>query len=82
MARFVKDLTRPIAWAALCVQGNPRAFLHEGAIRSLRREVQKYIGEAWAQIGETSQTGWRRAYRAGWRAVRVRVYLLKAEERK
>jgi len=64
---------RPIAWAAWCTFGTPVPFIHEGSVRTHRYDVQKYIGEGRASDYETWERGWKRAYRAGWRAVKVRV---------
>lgn len=61
------------AWAAIALQGIPRPFLLNSSVRATRAEVQEFIGSVWSYEGETIQQGWRRAYRRGWRAVRVVV---------
>jgi hypothetical protein len=61
-------------WAAFHPGGMPEPFIHSGAVRSYAREVRDYIGEAWRRhSGETHAQGWRRAYRAGWRVIRVQI---------
>lgn len=61
------------AWAAFCTFGSPRPFIHTGAVNSTRREVQECIGKDFARSGENPAQGWKRAYRAGWRAIRVTI---------
>lgn len=61
------------AWAAVALHGNPRPFIHNGSVRSSRADAQEFIGSAWKREGETIAQGWKRAYRRGWRAVRVVV---------
>lgn len=63
------------AWAALCTDGHPRPFINPYNIKAYRFDVMKEMGEALAHPGEDWRTGWRRAYRKGWRAVRVKVVL-------
>jgi hypothetical protein len=67
------DVKTETAWAALAIHGSPRPFLHAGSVRGTRRETQTYIGDAWRHEDETPAQGWKRAYRAGWRAIRVEV---------
>lgn len=67
------------AWAAFHPDGIPRPFIHSGAIGSRRRDVHEKIGSAYQRDGETIMQGWRRAYRFGWRAVRVTVILRDCE---
>lgn len=62
-----------LAWGALAINGSPYPFIHTGSIRSLRAETQAYIGETWRRPGETIEQGWKRAYRFGWRCIRVQV---------
>ncbi len=62
---------REPAWAAFCPFGSPRPFIHVGSVRRTRKEVHECIGAGWARAGDVPAQGWKRAYRAGWRAVRV-----------
>lgn len=71
--RKVIDYTRPTAWAAFALNGNPMPFTHDGSVRSHRRDVIAFIGAAWAREGETVARGWRRAYSAGWRTTKVTI---------
>lgn len=48
-------------------------FIHEGTVRRVRAEAIERIGHAWARDDETPQQGWRRAYRKGWRCIRVTI---------
>jgi hypothetical protein len=59
-------------WAAYFV---PREYLHEGTVRRHQREVRDIIGKVWTREDETPQQGWMRAYRAGWRVVRVTIQM-------
>lgn len=59
------------AWA--CVSPNwtqPPNYIHEGTVRTTRFEAMQAMG-VYHREGETISQGWRRAYRAGWRACRV-----------
>lgn len=67
------DYMRPICWAAYCSHGNPGPFVSEYTIRARREDVQKEIAESNCLKGEGWRAGWRRAYREGWRAIKVRV---------
>ena len=58
------------AWAAVCLNGSPRAFVHGSVVRATRVEVMEAIGAVW---GDDWRKGWRRAKRRGWRAMRVCV---------
>jgi hypothetical protein len=60
-------------WAAFCTFGVPRPFILPSGVRSHAALVREHLGEVWAQDGETPSQGWRRAYRAGWRVIRVKV---------
>lgn len=64
------------AWAALCTLGMPGPFISPYSVRAIRQDVHEYIG-SFHRLSEsdTWREGWRRAYREGWRAVRVRVTL-------
>ena len=63
-----------MAWAAVATQASPRPWIHNGAIYSRRPEACRRIGEAWMYAKDrTWRDGWRRAYRAGWRVVKVTV---------
>jgi len=65
------------AWAAVATQGSPRPFLHGGSVKMRREDVLRRIGGSWSKEGDASwRNGWRRAYRAGWRVVKVRVSVL------
>lgn len=61
------------AWACACIAGMPHPFIHENSIRSSRADAQSCLGRAWMREGETLRQGWKRAYRNGWRCIRVRV---------
>lgn len=63
------------AWSAAWVI-HPTPFILAHTTRSTRAAVIENMGEAWAREGETWRKGWRRAYRAGCRAIKVRVYAL------
>lgn len=67
------DVKTEICWAAFCIDGCPRPFIHSGAVFAQRAAVQEYIGDAWRQEDETTAQGWKRAYRNGWRAIKVEV---------
>lgn len=58
-------------WAAFASDGYPRPYLIAHTCRSTRAEVCQHIGEAWARPNETWRQGWKRAYRNGFRAIRV-----------
>lgn len=60
------------AWAAVCLTGSPRAFIHAGSVYSSRIDVMKSIGSIWHADW---RLGWRKAKRRGWRCLRVRVEL-------
>lgn len=61
------------AWACMCLHGYPEPFIHDGSIRSSRAESQDFLGVPWAHGSETARQGWKRAYKAGWRCIRVEV---------
>lgn len=64
-------------WAACFPHwSNSAGQAHENSVRSTRKEAICVIGEAWANIGETPEQGWQRAYRHGWRARRVEIRVL------
>lgn len=71
------DFMRPVAWAALCSQGRPGPFVNEYTIHARREDVHKDIGGGNSRAGEDWRAGWRRAYREGWRAIKVRVVPVK-----
>ena len=60
-------------WAAFATDGYPRPYILVQTCASTRKDVCKYVGEAWAKPGETWRQGWKRAYRNGFRAIRVVV---------
>lgn len=62
-----------VAWAAFATHGSPRPFIHVHSVGPYREGVQRYVGKVHAREGETWRQGWRRAYRKGWRAIRVLV---------
>jgi hypothetical protein len=68
------------AWACMCLHGYPHPFIHDASIRSARAEAQSILGEAWAHDDETARQGWKRAYKAGWRCIRVEVSALSSQE--
>lgn len=61
------------AWAAQ----TPDYVSYSGSILFMvadhRDDVIRYVGEAWMRDGENYRQGWRRAYRQGYRAVKVNV---------
>lgn len=59
-------------WAAAWVV-HPTPFVLGHTVRTTRVEVLKFMGATWARDGETWRQGWRRAYREGCRAIRVKV---------
>lgn len=61
------------AWACACTDGSPHPFIHENSVRTNRRDAQACLGEAWRHEGETVEQGWKRAYRRGWRCIRVLI---------
>lgn len=61
------------AWACFCPFGRPYPFIHENSVRSTRADAQEYLGTTRAQDDETWRQGWRRAYRSGWRCIKVTV---------
>lgn len=61
------------AWACACTQGSPYPFIHENSVRRTRCESQCTLGAVWAREGETFMQGWKRAYRRGWRCIRVKI---------
>jgi hypothetical protein len=62
------------AWAAQAPDwASPPRYLSPNTVRRTRADAQAASGEVWAESGETPAEGWKRAYRAGWRVVRVRV---------
>lgn len=66
-------MTPATAWCAYCTQGRPAPFLHVNTVRDRQAPVRDKIGDFWRREGETLQQGWKRAYRAGWRVVKVKV---------
>jgi hypothetical protein len=65
-----------LGWAAITPKwGYPPMAIHIDSVSDTRVRAQECIGEAWAHEGETARQGWKRAYRAGWRAKRVAVRL-------
>lgn len=73
---MTKTIQPEWAWAALCIQGKPRPFINPYSVRVYRQDVHEHIGGYHRlREGETWREGWKRAYREGWRAVRVRVTL-------
>lgn len=64
------------AWAACTLDGYPCNFINTGSVRATRTEAQAYIGDAWRLEHETIAQGWKRAYRSGWRCIKVKVSAL------
>lgn len=60
-------------WAAMWPNGKPKPFILVHTTRSTRRAVCEAVGAMWASEGLTPMQGWRRAYRAGCRVIRVAV---------
>lgn len=63
------------AWACVSPDWSGR-WIHDGTVRERRKESQETIGSAWARQGETKMQGWKRAYRSGWRCVRVSLEVI------
>lgn len=68
-------VVKPVfAWGALALHGNPYPFILTGSVKPTREDTQRYMADAWALPAHTIwQQGWKRAYRKGWRAVRVKI---------
>jgi hypothetical protein len=62
-------------WAAICLDGSPRPFIHINSAGGTRRQAMQYIINAWRREDETETQCWRRARRHGWRVQRVVVKL-------
>ncbi|ASW06255.1 hypothetical protein [Rhizobium sp. 11515TR] len=60
-------------WAAFATDGYPQPYILVHSCRRTRQEVCEYMGESWAIDGETWRKGWKRAYRNGFRVIRVVV---------
>lgn len=58
------------AWAAVAPHGHPTPYICTGAVRRSRSEAAHEIGAVWA---DDPRVGWKRAYRRGYRVIRVRV---------
>ena len=67
------DYKHPVVWAAYCSHGRPYPFINEYSIHPRRLDVITDIGNGNRMGSEDWRGGWRRAYREGWRAVKVRV---------
>ena len=65
-----------LAWACVATQYSDKPWLNEYSVRARRADSQERLGNAWRKEGETIQQGWRRAYRKGWRCIRVKVSAL------
>ncbi len=61
------------AYAAHCTQGIPYDFIHVNSVSDRAYQARAYVGEAWAHDGEGVRRGWKRAFKAGWRVIRVQV---------
>lgn len=61
-------------WAAAWVEHDD-PFVMAHTTRNTRAAVIEHMGNAWARDGQTWRQGWKRAYREGCRAVRVRVFV-------
>ncbi len=61
------------AWACFATDGRPYPFIHSNSVSDTREDAQMYMGGTWVHDDETWQQGWRRAYRHGWRCVKVTV---------
>ncbi len=61
------------AWACVWPNGSPKPFIIVHSTWPSRLWSQSVVGQEWAHIGETERQGWKRAYRAGCRCVRVTV---------
>lgn len=59
-------------WAVVA-PGCGRPEIEAGSVRSRRVEAQDYIGAIFRRRDEPVRVGWRRAYRIGWRCIRVRI---------
>ena len=69
------DPNTEYGWAAFCTNGIRKPFIHVNSVRYTRKEVLRYMGKSWARDGERPWQGWKRAYRNGWRCVRVSIDL-------
>ena len=64
------------AWVCVAIHGKPRPFVHSNTVRDRRKASQECIASAFTHPGEAFSKGWiskgwKRAYRKGWRCVRV-----------
>lgn len=65
------------AWAAFCTTGTPRPFIYADLVRDRQDPIRQYLGNAHAKPSDLDyMQGWRRAYRKGWRIIRVEVRVL------
>jgi len=60
-------------WAACWPKGTPGPFIIISTASLTRRGACESVGKSWQREGETAMQGWRRAYRAGCRVIRVRI---------
>lgn len=63
------------AWAPFYTHGQPVPNIYIGGVARTRRSARESLGKIYAHAGETPMQGWKRAYRIGWRIVRVIVDL-------
>lgn len=66
------------AWALFYSGEGPHrpAFINTYHISPTQQPIREDIGRMHAKSGETVTQGWRRAYREGWRIIRVEVRAL------
>jgi hypothetical protein len=68
------DVKPVFGWGALALHGDPYPFLLASSVKATRQETQRHMASAWSIEGDTYwQQGWKRAYRKGWRTVRVKI---------
>lgn len=65
------------AWAAFCTTGSPRPFIYTDLVRDRQDPIRMHLGKAHSKPSDWDyRQGWRRAYRKGWRIIRVEVVAL------
>lgn len=59
-------------WAAVCPNGG-RPIIEGSTVFARSFYVREMIGNVFRKGDETHVRGWRRAYRRGWRVIRVQI---------
>ena len=63
-----------VCWAVKATHGQPHPFIYASVTGRRREDVQRQWGKLFFRDGDiTWRDGWRRAYREGWRAIRVQL---------